>query len=429
HYIFNFSATDSFLFFKTPLQYSLYLFDILFLIIFSGWTTQKIKTKPTPKTLKSNWLLFLAIYLLGNSLFLASNLNASLYNSLRLLEILVFFSIFIDIIKTRKLFNKVLYLIFLSGVIQSIIALSQFIFQKSLNLKYLGESILSPNILGVAKLELQSEKFIRAYGTFPHPNLLGAFLFLALIAGLYFALNKNWKIPFSLPLIFKKFKLSPDSKLLSGQIHFGAGLLLILIGILVTFSRSIWLTTSLFGLILIFRFFLQKNHRINTMIKSMILFSLILMILFFSFSKFIPTRLCLRDCQDQSLTLRQNCSQFSQSIIKNNFFFGIGPGQFILEFKKLNPQNLPTWDLQPVHNLYLLAWSEIGLIGFVLLILFIFKNFQSIKLSRKNELFLILTGSFLLLGFFDHYFWTLPQGQFIFWLALALLITSGKIRK
>ena len=156
---------------------------------------------------------------------------------------------------------------------------------------------------------------------------------------------------------------------------------------------------------------------------------MLLAILSVGFYKFIPTRLCLGNCQDQSLALRNQYADFSRKeILRNNCWTGIGVGQFPIIFNTLNPQNLPEYYIQPVHNFYLLAWSEIGLLGIILVIFFLTRNIPK-KSFQKNELFTSFIAGFLLLGFFDHYFGSLPQGQFIFWLALALLITSGKIRK
>lgn len=421
-YIFNFETTQELLFFKENLSYSLYLFDLLFLIILSLWVSKHFKFLKT-----KGFLFLIAIYLTLNSFFVAFALFPALYSSLRILEVLFFFLIFVDIAKKRKFFDKATYLIFISGVIQSIIALFQFIFQKSLNLKYFGESVLNSEILGVAKLEIEGEKFIRAYGTFPHPNLLGTFLFLSLIAGLYFVLNQNLKIPFDPPKKLKKINLSASSSALIQKIHFHAGLMLIFIGIIVTFSRSIWLITVYLGFLMLLRYFkylLNKKY----LLKYLLPIIVFLIITLTSFYQFIPARLCSVNCQDQSLILRQNYIHFSKLIIQNNFTFGIGVGQFAPEFKKINPTDLAEWNIQPVHNLYLLIWSEIGLIGFLLIFLFIVKNTAATNLSTRNELFLIAFGGFIILGMFDHYFWTIPQGQFLFWLALALLVSSGKIR-
>lgn len=422
-YILNFESTQELLFFKETLNYSLYLFDLLFLIIIPLWLFKRFKFIE-----KRGVLLLVFIYLAFNSFFIAFSLFPALYSSLRILEVLIFFLIFIDAIKKRKFFERIVYLIFISGVIQSTIALFQFIFQKSLNLKYFGESVLSPKILGVAKLEIEGEKFIRAYGTFPHPNLLGTFLFLAFIAGLYFVLNRNLKIPFKPSQKIKKIKLQPFHLNLIQKIHFHAGLMLIFIGIIVTFSRSIWLITAYLAFLMILRYLkylLNKKYLLKYLLPIVIFLTIVLI----SFYQFIPARLCSVNCQDQSLALRQNYTHFSKLIIQNNFAFGIGIGQFSSEFKKINPTNLAEWNIQPVHNLYLLILSEIGLIGFLLIFAFIVRNAIPINLSTRNEIFLIAFGGFIILGIFDHYFWTIPQGQFIFWLGLALLVSSGKMDK
>ena len=419
-YISNFAAVQNLLFFSEPLKYSFFLFDALFLILLIFWLKEKLTTR---KLLFSRDWFLITIYLIFSSLLIASNPKIAFYNASRILEVILFFCIFIDTIKTKNLFNKALYLIFLSGVIQSLIALLQFIFQKSLGLKYLGESLLSPSILGVAKIEVAREKFIRGYGTFPHPNLLGAFLFLALLAGFYFILNRNLQIPFSLPEKIKILRLKKPTKNLLAKIHFFTGSLIISTGIITTFSRSVWLVTALLILgIIIFRFkpLFSKKY----LFKQTLLTIVILMAFWAGFARFVPARICTGNCQDQSLTLRQNYSEFAKTVIAKNLIFGIGPGQFITTFKEQNPTNLPDWDIQPVHNLYLMILSELGFVGFLLLFGFIFKN-----ISPGKNLFSILVGSFLILGFFDHYFWTLPQGQFIFWLSLALLASSGRIDK
>jgi O-antigen ligase len=413
YYIFNFSTIKEVLFFKETLQYSIYAFDIVFLFILFFWLKEKIKNNSIEKFIKNNWFLWLLVfYFLFNSFFVSLNPFSSLYNSLRILEVLVFFLILVNTIKSKQFLEKIFSVIFISGIIQSIIAFFQFIFQKSLGLKYLGETVLSPQILGIAKIEDNGEKFIRAYGTFPHPNLLGIFLFLSLFCGIYLFLhNKKFKTPalkFFLPLCF----------------------FIILIGILLTFSRSIWLITFLLGLTIILRYsknLFKPDFRIkNSVIYIFIIFSFTVIILLV-FSKVISIRICYQNCQDQSLIFREIYLNFSQKIIQNNFLTGIGIGQFTSFFKEINPYNLPEWNLQPVHNFYLLITSELGIIGLLLLIFFIISkiSFSFFKKSLLEFLFV----AFLFVAFFDHYFWTLPQGQFIFWLTLALLTSSSRIKE
>src|SRR3989338_5016300 len=79
----------------------------------------------------------------------------------------------------------------ISGFFQSIVAILQFISQKSLGLTILGESIFNAHDPGIAKIVINGDVFIRSYGFFPHPNILGGFLALSLLITMVY------------PLIFK----------------------------------------------------------------------------------------------------------------------------------------------------------------------------------------------------------------------------------
>ncbi|MCK4892131.1 MAG: hypothetical protein KAS78_05680, partial [Candidatus Pacebacteria bacterium] len=55
--------------------------------------------------------------------------------------------------------------------------------------KITGESVIGPQIPGVAKIAVDGEKIIRAYGTFPHPNILGGFLIFTTVITIYLYLE------------------------------------------------------------------------------------------------------------------------------------------------------------------------------------------------------------------------------------------------
>jgi len=82
--------------------------------------------------------------------------------------------------------NNFLKLIVFLGLIESLIGIIQFIIQHSIGLTLLKESVISPSIPGVAKLILGGQKYIRAYGLFPHPNILGGFLLFSIIITLLY---------------------------------------------------------------------------------------------------------------------------------------------------------------------------------------------------------------------------------------------------
>jgi O-antigen ligase len=75
--------------------------------------------------------------------------------------------------------------------------------------------------------------------------------------------------------------------------------------------------------------------------------------------------------------------------------------------------------IQPVHNIYLLVLSELGIIGFFFFLILLFFSLRTI-LKNKNLVVAVLLFEVLFLGLFDHYFLTLQQGQLLFALIIGL---------
>ena len=92
-----------------------------------------------------------------------------------------------------------------------------------------------------------------------------------------------------------------------------------------------------------------------------------------------------------------------------------------------HPQ-LEKWQYQPVHNTYLLIFSELGAIGFVFFVLFILYKIREIIDKEKGDFsrdltylsICIIIPSFLFISFFDHYFWDIKLGVIIFVLPIML---------
>ena len=106
-------------------------------------------------------------------------------------------------------------------------------------------------------------------------------------------------------------------------------------------------------------------------------------------------------------------------------WFGVGSGNFV-NWLMVKEPNLPRNLYQPVHNIYLLVYSETGIFGifvFILFLIFLIKDFiVSTKMEKLYHYsFLIMFGSFLFVGLFDHFLWTLQQGRLMFWLICACL--------
>lgn len=420
-YIFNFSAVQHIDGFREYLTISLYFFDILFfpLLAITIWEIRKkILTKNFVKKTLNKPIIYFSIFLVV-SLFLHNSFSTiDLYRTGRLLEMIIFFVIIRKTLQQYTVLTYFSFFIFAGGVVQSVIALIQFIGQKSIGLSWLGESTIGPTIPGVAKFSFEGEKYIRAYGTFPHPNILGIFLLFALSAGLSLLITK------------KNLFLNLRQRY---RIIFIGEFILIYIGLILTYSRSIILLTFIISFIFAYnkRNFINKTYKnfcqkihIPFFLQTSLAIIIIFTTLFTSYNMLTP-RLCLHCPDDKSIALRQTYRKTAISIISNHSLVGVGLGNFIAVSKKIIPQLKP-WDLQPVHNLYLLVASELGLIGLLLFLTTIFfyaaHNLRLRFLTKYPlDLFFILV---LMAGFFDHYFWTLQQGQIIFWISLALVSIS-----
>src|SRR4030042_357815 len=116
------------------------------------------------------------------SILWSENQNIALFKAIKLLELfLLYVYIIYRIVSRGTIIKNTFKIIITFGLIQAIIGIWQFIIQHSIGIFWLFESHISPNIDGVAKIVLDGDKFIRAYGLFPHPNILGGFLLISII--------------------------------------------------------------------------------------------------------------------------------------------------------------------------------------------------------------------------------------------------------
>ncbi len=374
----------------------IYLSDILLLLIFALriWRSDLVK-------LKFDGIVFLVLgFLIVTffSLLIHYNFLSFYYFFKIFFGILLFFYIYFYFEKDWGSF--LLRIFIFSAVLQSLIAIGQFFFQSDFGLKILGEPQLAPDVAGVAKINIDSGKFIRAYGTLVHPNVLGAFLIASIAALLYkmFFLKKN-KIDY----LFLTFII--------GALFF-------------SFSRAAYLAFFIFNFL--FLFYIIKFYRVwlkkNYFYIPVILVVIFLLILFFE--PFFIDRFHLE--KDDSLRWRSFYSRIAVNMIKNNFLFGVGPGNFVKELNNYTDKPLKNfWEFQPVHNVFLLITAENGLLALVFFLVFFFYCiFHLLKSAIKNKdltaafLFCLLM-SFFILMLFDHYFWSIWQGF------LLLCITLG----
>jgi O-antigen ligase len=121
---------------------------------------------------------------------------------------------------------------------------------------------------------------------------------------------------------------------------------------------------------------------------------------------------------------REWLNQQAVAMFRAQPFTGIGIGSFILE---LSTYAVEGAILEPVHNIFLLAASELGMVGLLLVVLlFIFVGLGIIRAKTPKAILVSATITGLgVIGLFDHYLWTLAPGRVL--LALTLGLWLGQL--
>lgn len=365
------------------------------------------------KKLTSLILAFLLV------LFVAILFSHSQYLSfllfVRLVEMfLLYLMIVNEVLKADELIKVFLAAIFF----QVVLALFQYINQASLGLYFLGEPHLSAFLPGVAKVQLAGQKLLRAYGTFSHPNILGGAIFFSLILAVPFTFSseifaKNLKKPRKSLLTLIKFTKGGWGKV----ILFSAYALLFL-ALILTFSRSALLALVISA---ITYFLLTRSKKI---LKYFSVAGVIFVVAAFVFNlqNIFWQRFVLENDGDATLERLQYLKISWEMLLKNPF--GVGLGSFTLNMQQYFDAKLAPWSFQPVHNMFLLVANEGGLIaGLILLVIFIYcfwAMFKRVSLKSGYGLLALLPGLFVIANL-DHYFFTIYQGQILFFIYLGLV--------
>lgn len=393
----------------------LYWTDILVLALFIFWIAKK-RGRFDFLRMKKIYILLLAFLVCsGISVFFADNQGLGLYNWLKLSETIFLFIYIRNFIKIEgeKGLMSIWGVFILSAFFQSGIAMTQFFYQSDLGLRVFQESPIGILIDGVAKVNFGGLKMIRAYGTFPHPNVLAAFLGIGIFSCYWLLLNNGY---------LKRIKSFILWFILAA----------LFMGLFFTFSRSVIALTVILSIFFLAfsRFYAQDNYQKKKIRELLLIVILCVVVLALLLWPIFIERFNV-DINEQAVNLRAFYTKVALDFIKKSPFFGVGIGNFVYFFQ--NPEsiihNLELWQYQPVHNLYLLIASETGIIGLILFLGFIGVLLRNIFLRERGDktvgniyIFYILYSIFLILflGLTDHYFWTLQQGRLMMWMVFAI---------
>lgn len=280
----------------------------------------------------------------------------------------------------RELLSAKLYAPLIFAVLfESILAILQFLKGGTLVFWILGERGFTITTPGIAKFDFYGVQFLRPYATFPHPNVLAAFMLVGAL------------------LLLGGIK--------GNKVYKGLCVVLGALTVLLTVSRTAIVAGGISAL-----FLLKKKGRL-------LLLAGVLLLLPILYTRFAA----VFNFDNLTLTRREELSGVAWQIFLTSPILGAGLNNFI---PAVSDQLLtgPSRFLQPVHNIFLLALAETGVLGLLgLLGLLGYPIFMLFKLFPKpyplNPI-LLIWAVIIFLGLFDHYFLTLPQGYrllFLVW--------------
>ncbi len=353
--------------YQVPIYSSLFILSLLTLVLFS--------------TISVSW---------------SSDWRTSLYVSLHLWLV---FLLILSMNDWKEVWKSAMLGLCAALTIQIITGFAGFALQSTLflapfDMKWPG--IVDASMRGTSVVQLQNGlRILRAYGTLPHPNILGGFTLISL--------------------------LGPASLFLANRKTNYAALILFVLGIILTgltFSRSAWLGLVAFLVVLLW----SSKHLDRKKLFLLIATSIATIILtLYPLRDLLFTRISNSSIQTEQISAlgRSWLTDQAIGVIHEHPLTGVGIGSFILELSKHAVEGAI---IEPVHNLFLLISAELGIIGLLALIsLLVAIALQIIKVRTPQAI--LASGALAGLGvisLFDHYLWSIAPGRLMLGLVLGL---------
>lgn len=390
---------------------SLYLSDILLILlavtIYSRSDRQKTLSWPI-------FALFITVFF-GYFVHKSDFFPLFTFFTIKLLELIVLHETY------RKLHYPLIkaffYVFIVFSFLSVVIATLQFYLQTSVGgvIHFLGEPVLGPDILGVAKLNLDGHTFIRPYAAFPHPNLLSAYLLVSIFASIYLTVteNRRWKA------LLLCFALSTS-----------------VFGLFITFSRAAYISAAI-GLVVYFTISILRLGFLKRMAVILVIVILAALVSFLILRPYLVTRATIKDSSTKE---RLFYDKVGLEIIEDRPWLGTGWGTSVLHMQQYSSVALQPWEIQPIHNYYLILAAEAGIpMALVFIFIFFWYLISIFRMTWKKSgevaglTYVAMLSStilsFFVLMLFDHYFYTIQQTQFLLWLVLGLVAREAYLNK
>lgn len=355
---------------------TIYLTDILFaLYVYLAKSNLVLVFSKHKKT-----ILILSTFLVVNCFF-STDKALSIIKSLKYLEVFFLFTV-IQVNNDKNFKKRIVTTLVFSACFFSAIGIAQVFLGTTTGFFYLlGERSFNISSPGIALVYVFGNTLMRAYSTFSHPNSLAGYLVVVLLVSHFENLQKYG--------FFYRFSL-----------------FIVWVCLLLTFSFSAFV--GLLFSFLVFSFYTKNKKNWLTTLKLLFTLSLFTPL-------FVNKVYSLFSTFGTSVTERLDLAFISGQVVASNYLFGSGLNTFIPMITKSTGVLGKFWLLQPVHNIFLLTFAELGFLGTIYFYLALFKKF-----ANSNKFIFTLVSFVMVTGLLDHYWLTLQQNLLIAGLVFGL---------
>ncbi len=279
----------------------------------------------------------------------------------------------------------------------ALLALVQTATQEVFACKWLGLASQYPLDRGVSVIETSGFRFLRAYGSFPHPNILGGWMAFGILLAVRESLQAVW---------WRR--------------------MLVLVGLFsaalyASFSRSAWIALAVGGGIALLSAWGRPRARVRVAC-----FGAVCLAVFFGAvllrPELVRTRVVSRDrLETRSLNERREGIRQAVSVVFPAHPWGTGLGAYRVGLERACAGAACPVPAEPPHAVPLLALVELGFGRFLVLAIGLAAIVWRARRRLDRGQVACFGGALLVLMAFDHYLWSLWAGQAL--LAVAVILS------
>lgn len=294
--------------------------------------------------------LWTALIVLGIGTVLFGPLRTTAANEVvRMLKLLLLALLIVNELILRRQFQQAVIALMLGVILQSIIALTQYLLGAQLGLGFLGESS-DEDIKVLSEGSLSTREFVyRVGGLLGHANLLAGYLALLLPAAVALLLAR----------VSLRLKLLLTAALLVGQL-----------ALVLTLSRTGWVDFSVAFVIVLA---LGASHPVSR--KRFMLARGVIIVATVAIALALSPKIIQRltEADPNSVEYRIKWLKTARAMIIDNPVFGTGLNTYVFAQLPYADQKTPLemtevyGDYWPVvHNSWMITWAEQGTVGFLI---------------------------------------------------------------